>query len=77
MKTCSHTGDKHVALFDITRFPFYTKLKKRVWRLVTLYLQTLPVFCWSNLAATSSRLLMFLSSRYHRLCSNRTNLYVS
>jgi hypothetical protein len=30
MKTCFRTGDKHVALFDITRFPLYTKLKKEL-----------------------------------------------
>ena len=43
MKTCARTGDKHVALFGTTRFLMYAKLKKKVWRYVTLYLQTLTV----------------------------------
>jgi len=30
MKTCFRTGYKHVALFDITHFPIYTKLKKEL-----------------------------------------------
>ena len=44
MKTCARTGDKHVALFGTTRFLMYAKLKKKVWRYVTLYLQILLVF---------------------------------